>query len=83
MSNNIVFVDFKNKTIKEQYKQYAWVDAVTGTGHMFDSRKSDNVVHVEVPLFVQNSKDRLMQVKVMFDVTELNALVNEINNLVE
>ena len=67
---NIVQVDFKKKEIIKNYKQYQWVDAMTGESVDFDSRKEDNVPRVPLVLFVKHNNE-LIRVTANFKPEDL------------
>ena len=67
---NIVQVDFKKKEIIKNYKQYQWVNALTGESVDFDSRKDDNVPRIPVALFVKHNNE-LIRVTANFKPEDL------------
>ena len=70
---NIVQVDFKKKEVIKNYKQYQWVNALTGESVDFDSRKEDNVPRVPLVLFVKHNNE-LIRVTANFKPEDLIAL---------
>ena len=67
---NIVQVDFKKKEVIKNYKQYQWVNALTGESVDFDSRKEDNVPRVPLVLFVKHNNE-LIRVTANFKLEDL------------
>ena len=70
---NIVQVDFKKKEVIKNYKQYQWVNALTGESVDFDSRKEDNVPRVPLVLFVKHNNE-LIRVTANFKLEDLIAI---------
>jgi len=79
---NIVQVDFKKKEIIKNYKQYQWVDALTGESVDFDSRKEDNVPRVPVALFVKHNNE-LFRVTANFKPEDLIAIGQDTLEMME
>ena len=79
---NIVQVDFKKKEIIKNYKQYQWVDALTGESVDFDSRKEDNVPHIPVALFVRHNNE-LFRVTANFKPEDLIAIGQDTLEMME
>ena len=75
---NIVQVDFKKKEIIKNYKQYQWVNALSGEMFDFDSRKEDNVPRVPLVLFVKHNNE-LIRVTANFKPEDLIAIGQELN----
>ena len=67
---NIVQVDFKKKEVIKNYKQYQWVNALSGEVLDFDSRKEDNVPRVPLVLFVKHNNE-LIRVTANFKPEDL------------
>ena len=67
---NIVQIDFKKKEIIKNYKQYQWINALTGESVDFDSRKEDNVPRVPLVLFVKHNNE-LIRVTANFKLEDL------------
>ena len=67
---NIIEVDFKKKEIIKNYKQYQWVNALSGEVLDFDSRKEDNVPRVPLVLFVKHNNE-LIRVTANFKPEDL------------
>ena len=67
---NIVQVDFKKKEVVKNYKQYQWVNALSGEVLDFDSRKEDNVPRVPLVLFVKHNNE-LIRVTANFKPEDL------------
>ena len=70
---NIVQVDFKKKEVIKNYKQYQWVNALSGEVLDFDSRKEDNVPRVPLVLFVKHNNE-LIRVTANFKLEDLIAI---------
>ena len=70
---NIVQVDFKKKEVIKNYKQYQWVNALSGEVLDFDSRKEDNVPRVPLVLFVKHNNE-LIRVTANFRPEDLIAI---------
>ena len=79
---NIVQVDFKKKQIVKNYKQYQWVDALTGESVDFDSRKEDNVPRVPLVLFVKHNNE-LIRVTANFKPEDLIAIGQDTLEMME
>ena len=79
---NIVQVDFKKKEIIKNYKQYQWVDALTGQMLDFDSRKDNNVHRVPVALFVKHNNE-LLRVTANFKPEDLIAIGQDTLEMME
>ena len=79
---NIVQVDFKKKQIVKNYKQYQWVDALTGESVDFDSRKEDNVPRVPLVLFVKHNNE-LIRVTANFKPEDLIAVGQDTLEMME
>ena len=79
---NIVQVDFKKKEVIKNYKQYQWVDALTGESVDFDSRKEDNVPHIPVALFVKHNNE-LFRVTANFKPEDLIAIGQDTLEMME
>ena len=79
---NIIQVDFKKKEITKNYKQYQWVDALTGKMIDFDSRKDDNVPRVPVALFVKHNNE-LFRVTANFKPEDLIAIGQDTLEMME
>ena len=75
---NIIDVDFKKKEIIKNYKQYQWVNTLTGESVDFDSRKEDNVPRVPLVLFVKHNNE-LIRVTANFKPEDLIAIGQELN----
>ena len=67
---NIVQVDFKKREVIKNYKQYQWVNALSGEVLDFDSRKEDNVPRVPLVLFVKHNNE-LIRVTANFKPEDL------------
>ena len=79
---NIIQVDFKKKEITKNYKQYQWVNALTGEMLDFDSRKDDNVPRVPVALFVKHNNE-LLRVTANFKPEDLIAIGQDTLEMME
>ena len=79
---NIVQVDFKQKEIIKNYKQYQWVNALTGESVDFDSRKEDNVSRVPLVLFVKHNNE-LIRVTANFKPEDLIAIGQDTLEMME
>ena len=79
---NIIQVDFKKKEIIKNYKQYQWVNALTGESVDFDSRKEDNVPHIPVALFVKHNNE-LIRVTANFKPEDLIAIGQDTLEMME
>ena len=75
---NIVEVDFKKKEVIKNYKQYQWVNALSGEMFDFDSRKEDNIPRVPLVLFVKHNNE-LIRVTANFKPEDLIAIGQELN----
>lgn len=76
--SEIIQVDFKKKEIIKNYKQYQWVNALSGEMFDFDSRKEDNVPRVPLVLFVKHNNE-LIRVTANFKPEDLIAIGKELN----
>ena len=79
---NIIEVDFKKKEIIKNYKQYQWVNALTGESVDFDSRKEDNVPRVPLVLFVKHNNE-LIRVTANFKLEDLIAIGQDTLEMME
>ena len=79
---NIVQVDFKKKEVIKNYKQYQWVNALTGEVFDFDSRKEDNVLRVPLVLFVKHNNE-LIRVTANFKPEDLIAIGQDTLEMME
>ena len=79
---NIVQVDFKKKEIIKNYKQYQWVNALSGEMFDFDSRKEDNVPRVPLVLFVKHNNE-LIRVTANFKPEDLIAIGQDTLEMME
>ena len=79
---NIVQVDFKKKEIIKNYKQYQWVNALTGESVDFDSRKEDNVPRIPLVLFVKHNNE-LIRVTANFKPEDLIAIGQDTLEMME
>ena len=79
---NIVQVDFKKKEVIKNYKQYQWVNALTGESVDFDSRKEDNVPHIPVALFVKHNNE-LIRITANFKPEDLIAIGQDTLEMME
>lgn len=75
---NIIDVDFKKKEIIKNYKQYQWVNALSGEMFDFDSRKEDNIPRVPLVLFVKHNNE-LIRVTANFKPEDLIVIGQELN----
>ena len=80
--SNIIQVDFKTKQIIKDYKQYQWVDALTGESVDFDSRKEDNVPRIPVALFVKHNNE-LIRITANFKPEDLIAIGQDTLEMME
>ena len=80
--SEIIQVDFKKKEIIKNYKQYQWVNALTGESVDFDSRKEDNVPHIPVALFVKHNNE-LIRVTANFKPEDLIAIGQDTLEMME
>ena len=79
---NIVQVDFKKKEVIKNYKQYQWVNALSGEIFDFDSRKEDNVPRVPLVLFVKHNNE-LIRVTANFKPEDLIAIGQDTLEMME
>ena len=79
---NIVQVDFKKKEVIKNYKQYQWVNALSGEMFDFDSRKEDNVPRVPLVLFVKHNNE-LIRVTANFKPEDLIAIGQDTLEMME
>ena len=79
---NIVQVDFKKKEVIKNYKQYQWVNALSGEMFDFDSRKEDNVPRVPLALFVKHNNE-LIRVTANFKPEDLIAIGQDTLEMME
>ena len=79
---NIVQVDFKKKEVIKNYKQYQWVNALTGEMLDFDSRKEGNVPHIPVALFVKHNNE-LIRITANFKPEDLIAIGQDTLEMME
>ena len=79
---NIVQADFKKKEIIKNYKQYQWVNALSGEIFDFDSRKEDNVPRVPLDLFVKHNNE-LIRVTANFRPEDLIAIGQDTLEMME
>ena len=79
---NIVQVDFKKKEVVKNYKQYQWVNALSGEVLDFDSRKEDNVPRVPLVLFVKHNNE-LIRVTANFRPEDLIAIGQDTLEMME
>ena len=79
---NIVQVDFKKKEIIKNYKQYQWINALTGESVDFDSRKEDNVPRIPLVLFVKHNNE-LIRVTANFKPEDLIAIGQDTLEMME
>ena len=79
---NIIQVDFKKKEVIKNYKQYQWVNALTGEVFDFDSRKEDNVPRVPLVLFVKHNNE-LIRVTANFRPEDLIAIGQDTLEMME
>ena len=79
---NIIEVDFKKKEIIKNYKQYQWVNALSGEMFDFDSRKEDNVPRVPLVLFVKHNNE-LIRVTANFKPEDLIAIGQDTLEMME
>ena len=80
--SEIIQVDFKKKEVIKNYKQYQWVNAMTGESVDFDSRKEDNVPRVPLVLFVKHNNE-LIRVTANFKPEDLIAIGQDILEMME
>ena len=79
---NIIEVDFKNKEIIKNYKQYQWTNALTGESVDFDSRKEDNVPRIPLVLFVKHNNE-LIRVTANFKPEDLISIGQDTLKMME
>ena len=79
---NIVQVDFKKREVIKNYKQYQWVNALSGEVLDFDSRKEDNVPRVPLVLFVKHNNE-LIRVTANFKPEDLIAIGQDTLEMME
>ena len=79
---NIIEVDFKKKEIIKNYKQYQWVNALSGEMFDFDSRKEDNVPRVPLVLFVKHNNE-LIRVTANFKPEDLISIGQDTLKMME
>ena len=79
---DIVQVDFKKKEIVKNYKQYQWVNALSGEMFDFDSRKEDNISRVPLVLFVKHNNE-LIRVTANFKLEDLIAIGQDALEMME
>ena len=79
---NIVQADFKKKEVIKNYKQYQWVNALSGEMFDFDSRKEDNVPRVPLVLFVKHNNE-LIRVTANFKPEDLIAIGQDTLEMME
>ena len=79
---NIVQVDFKKKEVIKNYKQYQWVNALSGEMFDFDSRKEDNVPRVPLVLFVKHNNE-LIRVTANFKPEDLISIGQDTLKMME
>lgn len=77
--SEIIQVDFKKKEVIKNYKQYQWVNALSGEMFDFDSRKEDNVPRVPLALFVKHNNE-LIRVTANFKPEDLIDIGVELSN---
>ena len=80
--SEIIQVDFKKKEIIKNYKQYQWVNALTGEMLDFDSRKEDNVSRVPLVVFVKHNNE-LLRVTANFKPQDLIEIGKELSEIKE
>ena len=80
--SNIIQVDFKTKQVIKDYKQYQWVNALTGESVDFDSRREDNVSRVPLVVFVKHNNE-LLRVTANFKPQDLIEIGKEISDIKE
>ena len=79
---NIIDMDFKKKEIIKNYKQYQWVNALSGEMFDFDSRKEDNISRVPLVLFVKHNNE-LIRVTANFKPEDLIAIGQDTLEMME
>ena len=80
--SNIIQVDFKTKQIIKDYKQYQWINALTGESVDFGSRKEDNVSRVPLVVFVKHNNE-LLRVTANFKPQDLIEIGKELSEIKE
>ena len=80
--SNIIQVDFKTKQIIKDYKQYQWIDALSGELVDFDSRREDNVSRVPLVVFVKHNNE-LLRVTANFKPQDLIEIGKELSEIKE
>ncbi|UNY40459.1 hypothetical protein KLEP7_gp45 [Pseudaeromonas phage vB_PpeM_ KLEP7] len=80
--SNIIQVDFKTKQIIKDYKQYQWIDALSGESIDFDSRREDNVSRVPLVVFVKHNNE-LLRVTSNFKPQDLIEVGKELSEIKE
>ena len=80
--SNIIQVDFKTKQIIKDYKQYQWINALSGESVDFDSRKEDNVSRVPLVVFVKHNNE-LLRVTANFKPQDLIEIGKELSEIKE
>ena len=80
--SNIIQVDFKTKQVIKDYKQYQWVNALSGKMVDFDSRKEDNVSRVPLVVFVKHNNE-LLRVMANFKPQDLIEIGKELSDIKE
>ena len=80
--SEIIQVDFKKKEVIKNYKQYQWVNALSGEMFDFDSRKEDNVSRVPLVIFVKHNNE-LLRVTANFKPEDLIAIGQDTLEMME
>ena len=80
--SNIIQVDFKTKQIIKDYKQYQWINALSGEMIDFDSRREDNVFRVPLVVFVKHNNE-LLRVTANFKPQDLIEIGKELSEIKE
>ena len=80
--SEIIQVDFKKKEVIKNYKQYQWVNALSGEMFDFDSRKEDNISRVPLVLFVKHNNE-LIRVNANFNLEDLIAIGQDALEMME
>lgn len=80
--SNIIQVDFKKKEVIKNYRQYQWVNALSGESVDFDSRKEDNVSRVPLVVFVKHNNE-LLRVTANFKPQDLIEIGKELSEIKE
>ena len=78
----MLYIYFKKKEIIKNYKQYQWINALTGESVDFDSRKEDNVPRVPLVLFVKHNNE-LIRVTANFKPEDLIAIGQDTLEMME